>query len=90
MSDSSRGTPQGKPKTPVPARPASTVAILRDGVAKGEFKVKDLDAAAQAVLNATARFHHPHHVKEAGGRNQDAEIKAVLGLILAGLKSGTL
>jgi hypothetical protein len=29
-------------------------------------------------------------VKEAGGRDQSREIKAVLGLLLAGLKSGTL
>jgi 8-oxo-dGTP pyrophosphatase MutT (NUDIX family) len=34
MSDSPQGTPEGRANTPVPARPASTVAILRDG-AKG-------------------------------------------------------
>jgi 8-oxo-dGTP pyrophosphatase MutT (NUDIX family) len=31
MSDNSQGKPQSKFKTPAPARPASTVAILRDG-----------------------------------------------------------
>jgi AcrR family transcriptional regulator len=64
--------------------------ILADGVAQGEFKVKDLDAAAQAVLHATTRFHHPHHVRESGGRANDAEIRAVLKLVLAGLRAGTL
>ena len=64
--------------------------IIRDGVAQGAFKVKNPDTAAVAVLNATARFHHPYHVKESGGRDTTAEIKAVLQLVLAGLKSGTL
>jgi AcrR family transcriptional regulator len=64
--------------------------IIRDGVAQGAFKVKDPDTAATAVLNATARFHHPYHVKESGGRDTTAEIKTVLKLVLAGLKSGTL
>ena len=54
MSDSSRGTPQGNAKTPVPARPASTVAILRDG-AKGieVFMVvrhHEIDFASGAIV----------------------------------------
>jgi AcrR family transcriptional regulator len=64
--------------------------IIRDGVAQGAFAVKDADAAATAVLNATARFHHPYHVKESGGRDTSDEIRAVLKLLLAGLRSGTL
>jgi AcrR family transcriptional regulator len=64
--------------------------IIRDGTASGEFKVKKPDAAALAVLNATARFHHPYHVKESGGRDTTAEIRAVLKLVLAGLRAGTL
>jgi AcrR family transcriptional regulator len=65
-------------------------SIIRDGVAQGAFKVKDPDAAAVAVLNATSRFHHPYHVKESGGRDTTAEIRSVLQLLLAGLKAGTL
>jgi AcrR family transcriptional regulator len=65
-------------------------AIIRDGIAEGAFKVEDPEAAATAVLNATSRFHHPYHVKESGGRDQTAEIRAVLKLVLAGLRSGTL
>jgi AcrR family transcriptional regulator len=69
---------------------AHIAGLIRDGVAQGSFKVKDPDAAAVAVLNATSRFHHPYHVKESGGRDTTAEIKAVLQLVLAGLRSGTL
>jgi AcrR family transcriptional regulator len=65
-------------------------AIIRDGVAQGEFKVADPDAAAGAVLNATTRFHHPHHVKESAGRLDQAQIRTMLKLVLAGLKSGAL
>jgi AcrR family transcriptional regulator len=64
--------------------------IIREGVARAEFKVKDADAAAMAVLNATARFHHPYHVKESGGRDTRDEIRAVLKLVRAGLGAGTL
>jgi AcrR family transcriptional regulator len=64
--------------------------IIRDGVAQGVFKVKSPDTAATAVLSATSRFHHPYHVKESGGRDTTHEIKAVLKLVLAGLKAGTL
>ena len=64
--------------------------IIRDGVAEGEFKVADPDAAAIAVLNATTRFHHPHHVKESAGRIDAAEIRTMLKLVLAGLRSGAL
>lgn len=65
-------------------------AIIRDGVAQGEFKVADPDAAAMAVLNATTRFHHPHHVKESAGRIDQPQIKTMLKLVLAGLRSGAL
>ncbi len=65
-------------------------AIIRDGVARGEFKVKDAESAAGAVLNATTRFHHPHHVKESQGRIDPKEVRTMLKLVLAGLKSGTL
>lgn len=68
----------------------NVAAIIQDGVARGEFKVKDPRAAATAVLNATSRFHHPYHVKESGGRDTTDEIRAVFKLVLAGLRSGTL
>jgi AcrR family transcriptional regulator len=69
---------------------AQVAAIIRDGMAQGVFKVTDPDAAARAVLNATLRFHHPHHVREAGGRENEAEIKAVMRLLLTGLRAGSV
>jgi len=69
---------------------AHIACIIRDGAAVGEFKVRDAEEAAMAVLNATARFHHPYHVKESGGRDTTEEIRAVMKLVLAGLRSGSL
>jgi Tetracyclin repressor-like, C-terminal domain len=59
--------------------------ILRDGVARGEFRVNDPDAAARAVFDATARFHHPAHAAEWADPNLDAAFGGVWRLILAGL-----
>jgi AcrR family transcriptional regulator len=64
--------------------------IIRDGVVRGEFKVGDADAAAHAVLHATIFFHHPHHVQKSGGRDTTGDIRAVMKLVLAGLRAGTL
>jgi AcrR family transcriptional regulator len=67
--------------------------IVRDGVERGEFAVSDPDAAAAAVLDATVRFHHPHHVAAAGSAGPapgDEEVRRVLRLLLAGLKAGAI
>jgi AcrR family transcriptional regulator len=63
-------------------------AIIADGVAQGEFKVKNAAQAARAVLSATLRFHHPYMVRASGGADTDADIKAVMKLVIAGLKAG--
>jgi AcrR family transcriptional regulator len=68
---------------------AQIAEIIRDGVAAGEFKVRDAEAAAAAVLTATVLYHHPHHVAAAGGRDNEAEIRALLRLLIAGLKAGS-
>jgi AcrR family transcriptional regulator len=65
-------------------------AIIADGVAAGEFRVKDVSQAARAVLSATLRFHHPHMVRASGGADSEAEIKAVMKLVIAGLKAGAV
>ena len=59
-------------------------AIIGSGVAAGEFAPTDPDAAAGAVLDATARFHHPHLVRESAGRAQDEDQAArqVVALLL--------
>ena len=65
--------------------------IVRDGIAAGEFAPADPAAAARAVLEATALYHRPHHVRErAGGEETDEEraLDVVLGLLVAGLRAG--
>ena len=70
-------------------------AIVRDGVVRGEFAIpaEDAPAAAEAVLDATARFHHPHHVRDAAARAEADEVRAarrVVALLTAGLRAGAL
>ena len=48
----------------------------------------DAQATAAAILDATIRFHHPHHVRESGGRDRSAELARVIALLLAGLRAG--
>jgi AcrR family transcriptional regulator len=74
---------------------AQVAAIVRDGVARGEFAIpaSEADAAAEAVLDATARFHHPHQVRETAGRAEADEARAVrrvVALLVAGLRAGAL
>ncbi|MEO5872159.1 MAG: TetR family transcriptional regulator [Gemmatimonadaceae bacterium] len=63
--------------------------IIESGVVAGEFAPTDADVAARAVFDATARFHHPHHVADAAARDADGEVRAaraVIGLLTAGLR----
>ncbi|MDX3238786.1 TetR family transcriptional regulator [Streptomyces sp. ME03-5709C] len=70
---------------------ADMVALLarmvRDGVAAGEFTADDPDAAAQAVWDATARFHDPAYAAEWFAPDIDAAFCAVGELILRGLRA---
>lgn len=63
-------------------------AIIADGIASKEFRVKSAEDAAAAVLDATARFHHPHLVLESPG--DPAAERRVVRLVLAGLSAGDL
>jgi AcrR family transcriptional regulator len=60
-------------------------AILRDGVATGEFVIDDVDATAAAIFDATARFHDPAHAREWTDPGIDAAFGRVFGLILSGI-----
>ncbi len=62
--------------------------IVADGMASGDFAVSDAAVAATAVLNATARFHHPHFVREFPA--DPAAERAVIRLVLAGLARGEI
>lgn len=62
--------------------------IIDAGCADGVFLVADAAAAARAVFQATARFHHPAHAAEWDDPNIDRDFEAVWHLVLAGLKGG--
>jgi AcrR family transcriptional regulator len=59
--------------------------IIADGVARGEFTVRDPAAAARAVFDATARFHKPVHAAEWSDPSIDAAFNGVWLLIRGGL-----
>jgi len=67
--------------------------IIESGMVSGEFAPTDAGEAARAVFDAMARFHHPHHVKEAAQRDEAGEVqaaRAVIALITSGLRNGAL
>lgn len=68
---------------------AQVARIIADGAASGEFVVRDLEAAAGAVLDATLRFHHPDHVITAPA-DDDAALRRIIALLLAGLRAGVV
>jgi AcrR family transcriptional regulator len=61
--------------------------ILSDGVKQGTFQVADVKASAQAVFDATSRFHHPAHCDEWSDPALPARIDALLALLLRGLEA---
>jgi AcrR family transcriptional regulator len=62
-------------------------AVVTDGVASGEFTAADPTVTGRAILYATARFHHPAHAAEWADPALDADLDAVLSLLLTGLRS---
>jgi AcrR family transcriptional regulator len=69
---------------------AQLARILSDGAARGDFQVKSPEAAAAAVFDATLRYHHPAFVAANATPEADRAFKALLDLLLAGLRSGAL
>ncbi|KOX14287.1 MULTISPECIES: TetR family transcriptional regulator [Micromonospora] len=61
--------------------------IVADGIAAGDFDVPDPAVAGRALLQATARFHHPSHRTEWTEPGLDADMAAVIGLLLDGLRT---
>jgi AcrR family transcriptional regulator len=60
--------------------------IIESGIQRNEFATTDTAVAGRAVLQATARFHHPMHAMEWSDPNIDADYDAVIILILRGLQ----
>lgn len=60
--------------------------ILRQGEAAGDWQVPDADGTAVLLLEATMRFHHPHHVRDqAADETAPARLEAMLELLVKGL-----
>jgi AcrR family transcriptional regulator len=66
--------------------------ILQQGTKEGAFRINNLQAAAQVVLNSTLRFHHPHFVSQAPVEHGKLEKQArqMLAVLIAGLRSGAV
>ncbi|MFG3137960.1 TetR/AcrR family transcriptional regulator [Streptomyces sp. NPDC048211] len=61
--------------------------IIAAGVDEGQFAAEDPAAAAQAVFDATARFHDPAYAAEWQKPAIAAEFTAVSDLLLRGLRA---
>lgn len=59
--------------------------ILTDGIATGDFRPVDPRATAQAMFDATARFHDPAHGSEWSAPDVDAGFDRVYALMTAGI-----
>lgn len=59
--------------------------VLEDGVARGEFRISDLDAAAGVVRDAVTVFVHPAHVEQAvvAGLDMEPRLQAVIDALIA-------
>jgi AcrR family transcriptional regulator len=60
--------------------------ILSDGVKQGLFQVADVKVSAQAILDATSRFHHPAHAEEWCDPESPAQIDALMALLFKALE----
>lgn len=67
---------------------AQITGIIADGVKRGEFAVDDPRRAAEALFNATTRFHNPMHATEWRHPDIDADFDALWRLLIAGLQAG--
>ncbi|GAA4373974.1 TetR family transcriptional regulator [Agromyces bauzanensis] len=67
---------------------AQITQIIESGISRDEFAPTDATVAGRAVLQATARFHHPVHAMEWSESGIDADFDAVIALILCGLRAG--
>jgi AcrR family transcriptional regulator len=60
--------------------------IISAGVETQEFVTDDVDRTAQAVWDATEKFHHPAHAQEWGNPHIQDAFDAVVSLVIAGLR----
>lgn len=61
--------------------------IIDSGISSGEFRKSDAHGKAQAILDATIRFHHPWHAADWHSPETDEAFERVWQLILHGTLS---
>ncbi len=64
---------------------AEIEVILRQGISAGEFAPVDIPLTAQAIFDATARFHDPAYAAHWSSEGIEDAFDAVVDLILNGL-----
>jgi AcrR family transcriptional regulator len=62
-------------------------AMIAAGVAEGTLQSADPARTAQAVFDATVRFHNPIHATEWPNPHNQAQFEAVWALLMRGLRS---
>jgi len=64
--------------------------VLEDGVARGDFSIRDLDAAAGVVRDAVTVFVHPAHVEQAvlAGVDLEPRLLAVVTTLIEAFAAG--
>lgn len=65
-------------------------AIIEDGIREGAFTVRDLDAAVDAVLDASVPFRHPQLVAERAALPDDIRSATVGRMLVAALAAGAV
>jgi AcrR family transcriptional regulator len=67
---------------------AQVSGIVADGIRTGDFAPRDPAATARALLEATSSYHHPHRVVDTAAQpDVEARLEAVIGILLAGLRT---
>jgi AcrR family transcriptional regulator len=64
---------------------AQVAGIIAQGVARGEFAVDDPRRTAEALFQATVRFHNPMHAPDWRDPKIDDDFDALWSLLTAGL-----
>lgn len=62
-------------------------AILRDGVAAGEFRAMDIETMAQTLFDMGAKVFHPTLIAHCAGQDQETQAKRLASLALAALRA---
>jgi len=64
----------------------TVASILEEGVKRGAFEITDIATTARSVLNAIVRFEYPPLLALSGDTNFEAEARALVALIVNGLR----